>query len=1410
MDKPLLPSIPSLDGVTDAPTRKVLEALKEIIEIGIGTRPRSDAVDSFVTFRDLYNAGMVSINLNGNSVTNPDPDNSIITPISEVDFSTPPTPTGFTATGLSNAVFLQWDNPTYNNYAYTEVYRASVDDIGQAALIGSTVGFIYTDNITLTNATLFYWIRFVSKNDVKGQFNAINGTSATTSVDVNAILDLLDGQLSESALVQSLRERINLIDDSGTVTQTVTQRIAAEASARAQALINEANARGTAIANEATLRQSADNSLAQSISLISAGVSSGFDAGKMYNFDSDLEGWTAVAGTATAVFNGGWIDVTAITADPMFRSPNSLNIQGSKYATIKARIKRLAGSGWDGRAYYTTAGHSESNSYYKSIPAPSPFNVGDTAIVEWDMASLTVGGNDWVANTINQIRLDFGNSASDVISVDWVAIGRNSPGASVAALEEEKQARITGDNAEATARSTLASQVNNPTTGLAAAHSAITAEQTARASADTALSTQITTVSSRISSRPNVCPDVDKWTFVWFNGVQGSGTTSIVNDTWGKWLKINTPPNASYHVANSPIMPVQPNAAYVITGDSMFFVGAGGSARCYFDIVMWDASNNLVLDGGQGIVTTQHDFSTSDSTRTLHAVQVTAPANAAIMQARFIIDTLVNVTVAGFRQVKVERGTLPASPYTQEKDSADAIAAIQTEVTARATADSAIASSVTTVSASLTGGGNQLRHSSWANKLTLGAVLGANGTGQTAAITYTTDPNYTFGETLQLWFASTPPAGTTANVVMANRFDNNYAVIAGKRYEFSIFLDTHRCQSKTIIVWVNQAGADIGSIEGNTVNRTARTCNTLEEYTRSFVFGVAPAGAAYARLIIQTAYNNEPAPYVFFCRPYFGEATASQTQPSPWAESARGLNEVYAKYSVKVDANGYVSGFGLISSENNDAPFSEFAIVADKFSIAPVATSPTAADGSPFYYLTSPTIVNGVTVPAGAYMKRAYIADATIVTAQITDLAVNNAKIANLAVNDAKIASVSASKILTGTLQASQSVTVGSGGNAIIIDGNGNIRAGATGFATGTGMWQGLDSGAYKMFVGSQTGENFTWDGANFSIKGTLRNGQSAFGVGNGFFSGKNASGVQQVSMGDGINKFVHWTGNDLLIKSNNINLSENGLIIDGSGTFSGALNAATGSFAGNLMAGVLDFSKLAGELYTYLSAGTYTITVPPEKTTMRVSICGGSGGGGFTGWENNVYNFGGGGGGGSNMVVATFNNLTPGATYTLVVGAKGIGATTVASGKLGNSGSNGGDSYITGLITAQGGQGGTGGNGGSSGGIGGAGRNGAGSGQNGGGMISTVVQIGPFTDTVYSASPRALGGKSTNGGTNGGDGGQGAIDINPPENPSMIYGQNGQDGKAYIEFFNPNSVVLKTEYNTLVAALQRQGIQTV
>jgi len=153
--------------------------------------------------------------------------------------------------------------------------------------------------------------------------------------------------------------------------------------------------------------------------------------------------------------------------------------------------------------------------------------------------------------------------------------------------------------------------------------------------------------------------------------------------------------------------------------------------------------------------------------------------------------------------------------------------------------------------------------------------------------------------------------------------------------------------------------------------------------------------------------------------------------------------EIKAKNTVKIDAAGHVSGYGLISTGNTANPTSEFGIKADSFFIAPPASHSASAPttnlykgrvwvdtsgetdvtkyytGSswstdpqnlPFVVRSSPTTINGVLAPPGVYITDAFIADGTI----------NNAKIGQLAVDDAKIASMDAAKITAGFLDAAR------------------------------------------------------------------------------------------------------------------------------------------------------------------------------------------------------------------------------------------------------------------------------------------------------------------------------------------------------------------------------------------------------
>lgn len=134
-----------------------------------------------------------------------------------VDPTIPPVVTGFTASGAFNTIILQWDYPKYNNHAYTEVFRAAVDDIGQAVKIGASFAGMYPDQPpdSRMSVTYYYWVRNVSTSNVKGPFNATAGTPGSTADDPSYLLELLAGEIRTSHLYGELGSRIDLIDAPG-------------------------------------------------------------------------------------------------------------------------------------------------------------------------------------------------------------------------------------------------------------------------------------------------------------------------------------------------------------------------------------------------------------------------------------------------------------------------------------------------------------------------------------------------------------------------------------------------------------------------------------------------------------------------------------------------------------------------------------------------------------------------------------------------------------------------------------------------------------------------------------------------------------------------------------------------------------------------------------------------------------------------------------------------------------------------------------------------------------------------------------------------------------------------------------------------------------------------------------------
>ena len=115
--------------------------------------------------------------------------------------------------------------------------------------------------------------------------------------------------------------------------------------------------------------------------------------------------------------------------------------------------------------------------------------------------------------------------------------------------------------------------------------------------------------------------------------------------------------------------------------------------------------------------------------------------------------------------------------------------------------------------------------------------------------------------------------------------------------------------------------------------------------------------------------------------------------------------------------------------------------------------------------------------------------------------------------------------------------------------------------------------------------------------------------------------------------------------------------------------------------------SRIISGQQTYTSSGTYSWTCPSGVTSVSVVCIGGGGGG--NGGGNGVGGAGGGGGGG----LGYKNNIsvTPGQSYTVVVGGGGAGDAWDGPPFSANPADNGGDSYFIDATTVKGGGGGRG-----------------------------------------------------------------------------------------------------------------------
>jgi uncharacterized coiled-coil protein SlyX len=239
--------------------------------------------------------------------------------------------------------------------------------------------------------------------------------------------------------------------------------------------------------------------------------------------------------------------------------------------------------------------------------------------------------------------------------------------------------------------------------------------------------------------------------------------------------------------------------------------------------------------------------------------------------------------------------------------------------------------------------------------------------------------------------AITTLSGTVTNQGLG--ITANASAISGLTTRVSTAEGAITSQSESI----TNLSSDLADLTG-TVGTTATALSNLTTRVTD-AEGVNTAQASAITALVTTSGANTAA--------ISAESTARATSDG----------ELFAQYTVKVDVNGYVSGFGLASTAVDGVPTSDFLVRADSFAIAS-PSGPGITPSEPFVVRTTSTTINGEAVPAGVYIKDGFIQNGTITTAKIGDAAIDNAKIADATITNAKITTLDATKITSGFISA--------------------------------------------------------------------------------------------------------------------------------------------------------------------------------------------------------------------------------------------------------------------------------------------------------------------------------------------------------------------------------------------------------
>ena len=233
-----LPAIPPIPSNVDPQLKTYLSAVDEALKVRLGRV--GDPKDRAVTVRELIDSGLAEnfleepFNLDAGT-----PPNTFIPVDGVVDLAVPPDVTSFSGTGTFQKIILSWDLAQFGNFAFTEVWRHTSNNLGSAIRIDTTRAQVWSDTVDF-NSNFYYWVRHVSTSNIVGQFAGAVNVTTSKITDSNADTAIAAGAIDAAEIKAGAITTDKIAADAVTAAKIETGTITAASGVIADAAITTA------------------------------------------------------------------------------------------------------------------------------------------------------------------------------------------------------------------------------------------------------------------------------------------------------------------------------------------------------------------------------------------------------------------------------------------------------------------------------------------------------------------------------------------------------------------------------------------------------------------------------------------------------------------------------------------------------------------------------------------------------------------------------------------------------------------------------------------------------------------------------------------------------------------------------------------------------------------------------------------------------------------------------------------------------------------------------------------------------------------------------------------------------------------------------------------------------------------